>query len=93
LWHKLAVKGWAEHVRSAWIFQTSTCYCEGVIDFDAELTDRALDLGMSEQKLDGPEIARPPIDQRRPCCKWTRAVHDVAFSFAIAVSCTPFPQL
>jgi len=29
--------------------------------------DRALDLGMPEQKLDGPEIARPPVDQRRFC--------------------------
>jgi hypothetical protein len=35
-------------------------YGEGVIDLDAEITDRALD-------LDGPEIARPPIDQRRFC--------------------------
>ena len=42
-------------------------YCEGVIDLDAEITDRALDLGMPEQKLDGPEIARPSIDQRRFC--------------------------
>jgi hypothetical protein len=37
-------------------------YCEGVIDLDAEITDRTLDLGMPEQKLDGPEIARPPVD-------------------------------
>jgi hypothetical protein len=37
-------------------------YCESVIYLDAEITDRALDLGMPEQKLDGPEIARPPVD-------------------------------
>ena len=30
-------------------------YCEGIIHFDAEISDRALDLCMSEQKLDGPE--------------------------------------
>jgi hypothetical protein len=24
-WHKPAVRGWAEHVRSARVFQTSTC--------------------------------------------------------------------
>jgi tRNA G10 N-methylase Trm11 len=29
-------------------------YCEGIIYFDAEISDRAFDLGMSEQKLDGP---------------------------------------
>ena len=38
-------------------------YCEGIIGFDAEISDRAFDLCMSEQKLDGPEIASPPIDQ------------------------------
>ena len=30
-------------------------YCEGIIHFDAEISDRAFDLCMSEQKLDGPE--------------------------------------
>lgn len=29
-------------------------YGEGVIDLDAEITDRALDLGMPEQKLHRP---------------------------------------
>jgi hypothetical protein len=38
-------------------------YCEGIIDFDAEISNRAFDLCMSEQKLDGPEIASPPVDQ------------------------------
>jgi hypothetical protein len=36
-------------------------YCEGIIYFDAEISDRAFDLCMSEQKLDGPEIASPPV--------------------------------
>ena len=28
---------------------------------NVEIPDRAFDLGMPEQELDGPEIARPPI--------------------------------
>jgi hypothetical protein len=43
------------------------CYRQGVIDFDAEISDRAFDLGMPKQKLDGSEIAGPPIDQGRFC--------------------------
>ena len=39
--------------------------CEGVIHFDAEIPNGAFDLGMSEQKLDRPEIASPPVDQGR----------------------------
>ncbi len=42
-------------------------YCEGIIYFDAEISDRAFDLCMSEQKLDGPEIASPPVDQGSFC--------------------------
>jgi hypothetical protein len=42
-------------------------YCEGIINLDAEISDRAFDFGMSEQKLDGPEIASPPIDQGSFC--------------------------
>jgi hypothetical protein len=41
--------------------------CQGVIDLDAEISDRAFDLDMSEQKLDGPEIASPPVDQGSFC--------------------------
>ena len=37
-------------------------YCERIIYFDAEISDRAFDLGMSEQKLDGPEIASAPVN-------------------------------
>jgi hypothetical protein len=37
-------------------------YCQGVIDLDAEIPDRAFDLGMTEQELDSPEIACPSID-------------------------------
>jgi hypothetical protein len=39
-------------------------YRQGLIDLDAEITDSALDLCMSEQKLDSPEIAGAPVDQR-----------------------------
>jgi hypothetical protein len=42
-------------------------YCQGVIDLDAEISDRAFDFGMPEQELDGPEISRAPIDQGRFC--------------------------
>ena len=42
-------------------------YREGVIDLNAEIPHRAFDLGMPQQELDSPEIARPPVDQRRFC--------------------------
>ena len=38
-------------------------YCQGVIDLDAEIPDRAFDFGMTEQELNSPQVARPPIDQ------------------------------
>ena len=38
-------------------------YCKGIIDFDAEISDGAFDLCMSEQKLNCPEIASSPVDQ------------------------------
>ena len=63
--HKPAVRGRAEHVRSARVFQTR--YCQGIIHFDAEISVRAFDLCMSEQKLDGPEIASPPVDKGSSC--------------------------
>jgi hypothetical protein len=37
-------------------------YCQRIIDLDAEIPNRAFDLGMPEQKLDSPEIARTPVD-------------------------------
>jgi hypothetical protein len=40
-------------------------YCDCIIDFDAEIADRAFDLGMPQQELDSPEIAGPSIDQGR----------------------------
>jgi len=42
-------------------------YRQGVIDLDAEMPDRAFDLGMPEQELDGSEIACAPIDQGSFC--------------------------
>jgi hypothetical protein len=32
-------------------------YCQGVIDLDAEIPDRAFDLGMTEQELNSSQIA------------------------------------
>jgi hypothetical protein len=40
-------------------------YCQRVIDLNAKIPDRAFDLGMPKQELDGSEIACPSIDQRR----------------------------
>jgi hypothetical protein len=41
--------------------------CQGVIDLNAEIPDRAFDLGMPEQELDSPQVACPPIDQGSFC--------------------------
>ena len=38
-------------------------YCQGVIYFDAKISDGAFDLCVPAQKLDSPEISRAPIDQ------------------------------
>ena len=37
---------------------------QSVIDLDTEIANRALDLGVTEQQLDGPQIADAAIDQR-----------------------------
>jgi hypothetical protein len=36
-------------------------YCKGVVDLDAEIAHGALDLGMAEQQLNGPQIAGSAI--------------------------------
>ena len=38
-------------------------YRDRVVDLDAEVADRALDLRAAEQELDGPQVASAPIDQ------------------------------
>src|SRR5260370_17923962 len=40
------------------------CYFQSIIHFDAEISDRAFDLGVAKQKLDSPQIAGPPGNQR-----------------------------
>jgi hypothetical protein len=40
------------------------CDGQSVIDLDTEIANRALDLGVTEQQLDGPQIADAAIDQR-----------------------------
>ena len=37
-------------------------YQERIVDLDAEISHRAFDLCMSKQKLNGPEIASPPVN-------------------------------
>ncbi len=38
-------------------------YRERVVDLDTKVADGALDLGVPEQELDGPQITGAPIDQ------------------------------
>ena len=38
-------------------------YGQGVIHLNAEIPDGAFYLGMTEQELDGSQVACPPIDQ------------------------------
>src|SRR5580692_4928111 len=47
-------------------------HLEGIVDFDTEVADRALELRMSKQKLDCAEVLRSPVDQCR-----LRATHRV----------------
>jgi hypothetical protein len=41
------------------------CYRERIIDLDAEIADRTLDLRVAKQKLHGPKVSRSPVDQSR----------------------------
>jgi hypothetical protein len=38
---------------------------QGIIDLDAEVADRTLQLGVPEQQLNGPKILGPVVDQGR----------------------------
>jgi hypothetical protein len=38
-------------------------YRERVIDLDAKVTDRALNLRMAQQELDGAKVSGAPVDQ------------------------------
>jgi hypothetical protein len=40
-------------------------YYQVVIDVNAEIPDRALDIRVSKQQLNGSQIAGPSVDQRR----------------------------
>ena len=37
--------------------------CQGIVDLDPQIADRAFQLGMPEQKLDRAKISGTPIDQ------------------------------
>jgi len=39
------------------------CYGKGVVDFDPEVPDCAFDLGVAQQELHRPQVARPAVDQ------------------------------
>ncbi len=43
------------------------CNLKGIVHLDAEISHRAFDLGMSKQKLNGPEISGPSVDQGSFC--------------------------
>jgi hypothetical protein len=38
-------------------------YCQGIIHFDAQISNRAFDLGVAKQKLDAPEIASATVEK------------------------------
>jgi hypothetical protein len=38
---------------------------QGVFDLDAEISDRAIKLGVAKQQLHRPNVASLPIDERR----------------------------
>ena len=38
-------------------------YCDSIIDLDAEISDGALNLGVTPQELNRPQITCPSIDQ------------------------------
>ena len=38
-------------------------YRECVVHLDAEVPDRAFNLGVTKQELNGPQVSRPPVDQ------------------------------
>ncbi len=40
-------------------------HLQGVVHLDAEVTDRAFELGMSEQQLDRAQVLGPAVDQGR----------------------------
>jgi hypothetical protein len=37
-------------------------YCKSIIDLDAKIANRALDLRMAQQQLDGPQVAGTAVD-------------------------------
>jgi hypothetical protein len=68
-WHEPADRGRAELVRSAPCISDINLfrYRQGVIDLDAEIQDRAFDLSVPKQELNGSEVACPAIDQGSFC--------------------------
>src|SRR5437016_721278 len=47
---------------------------QSIVDFDAEVPDRAFEFGMSEEKLDGAEVPGPPNQRRFRATQGMRTV-------------------
>ena len=54
-------------------------YREGVVDLDAEISDRALDLGVTEQELDRPQVAGAPA------CRYYRFFFFAKIAFQLSL--------
>jgi hypothetical protein len=55
----------AEDDSSARVLQTSIFSANGIVNFDSEIANGALDLGVAEQELDRAQISSPAVDQGR----------------------------
>ena len=64
-WAGLRPSGPAVATSSARLHLSLLRDLQRVVDLDPEVSDGALKFAMAEEKLDGPEIPGPPVDQRR----------------------------
>jgi hypothetical protein len=39
------------------------CYCQGIVDLDAEVSNGAFNFGVTEQELDGSQITGASVDE------------------------------
>jgi hypothetical protein len=87
VWHKPPLGGRAEHVCPGISDINLFRYCQGVIHFDARISDRAFDPGMTGQQLDGPQVACPPIDQGCFCSSQRMGLSNSLGSSPTALRC------
>ena len=71
----------AEHVRSARVFSDINLfrYCQSIVYFDPEISDRALDLRVTEQELDRPQVAGAPA------CRYYRFFFFAKIAFQLSL--------